>query len=53
MKLTEDEKWYYLNQEKGYEGEVQFDLLTEKLQPNCLILNDLQLENNKSSFQID
>ncbi|MEH7014459.1 nuclease-related domain-containing protein, partial [Neobacillus niacini] len=53
MKLTEDEQWYYLNQEKGFEGEVQFDLLTEKLQHNCLILNDLQLESNKSSFQLD
>lgn len=53
MKLTEDEQWYYLNQEKGFEGEVQFDLLTEKLQRSCLILNDLQLESNKSSFQLD
>ncbi|MDR7078978.1 hypothetical protein J2Y03_004035 [Neobacillus niacini] len=53
MKLTADEQRYYLNQEKGYEGEVQFDLLTEKLQHSCHILNDLQLESNKSSFQLD
>src|SRR3546814_3760645 len=38
---------------KGYQGEVQFDRLTEKLQRDCHILNDLQLESNKSSFQLD
>lgn len=53
MKLTEDDQRYYQNQEKGYEGEVQFDLLTEKLERECHILNDLQLESNKSSFQLD
>jgi hypothetical protein len=53
MKLTGDEHWYYLNQEKGFQGEVQFDILTEKLHRNCHILNDLQLESNKSSFQLD
>lgn len=53
MKLTEDDQRYYLNQEKGYEGEVQFDGLTEKLQRECHILNDLQLDSNKSSFQLD
>lgn len=53
MKLTADDQRYYLNQEKGFEGEVQFDRLTEKLQRECHILNDLQLENNKSSFQLD
>lgn len=53
MKLTEDEQRYYLNLEKGFEGEVQFDLVTEKLQRSCHILNDLQLESNKSSFQLD
>jgi hypothetical protein len=53
MKLTGEEHWYYLNQEKGFQGEVQFDRLTEKLQRDCHILNDLQLESNKSSFQLD
>ena len=53
MKLTGDEHWYYLNQEKGFQGEVQFDKLTEKLKRSCHILNDLQLESNKSSFQLD
>lgn len=53
MKLTEDDQRYYQNQEKGFQGEVQFDVLTEKLQRSCHILNDLQLEHNKSSFQLD
>jgi hypothetical protein len=53
MELTADDKKYYLNQEKGYKGEVQFDALTEKLLSDCYTLNDLQLESNKSSFQID
>ena len=53
MELTEDDQRYYQNQEKGYEGEVQFDVFTEMLQRNCYILNDLLLKNNKSSFQLD
>jgi hypothetical protein len=53
MDLTIDDQKYYLNLKKGYEGEVQFDLLTEKLQSNCLILNDLLLNANNTNFQID
>jgi hypothetical protein len=48
-----EEQQYYSNLEKGYEGEVQFDLLTEKLLNDCLILNDLLLEINGTKFQID
>ncbi|MFF2446293.1 nuclease-related domain-containing protein [Neobacillus sp. NPDC058068] len=51
--LTEEEKWNYLNLKKGYEGEVMFDSLTEKIKSECLILNDLLLELNNSKFQID
>lgn len=53
MKLTEDDQRYYQNQDKGFQGEVQFDVLTEKLKRSSYILNDLQLEHNKSSFQLD
>jgi hypothetical protein len=53
MKLTEDELKYYLNLEKGFVGEVQFDLLTEEHLSDCLILNDLLLEVNNTKFQID
>ncbi|MEH7334195.1 nuclease-related domain-containing protein [Neobacillus drentensis] len=51
--MTEDERQHYLNLKKGYEGEVQFDLLTEKVQSHCYILNDLLLESNNKDFQID
>lgn len=53
MTLTDDEqkKFYYL--EKGFAGEVQFDLHTERIQSNPLILNDLLLDSNNSNLQID
>lgn len=38
---------------KGYEGEVQFDILLEKLNIDCLVLNDLLFEINNKYFQID
>ncbi|HWO78679.1 MAG TPA: nuclease-related domain-containing protein [Bacillus sp. (in: firmicutes)] len=53
MELSEKEKFYYLNLEKGYEGEVKFDQLTESLQEERYIINDLLLEVNNSYFQID
>jgi hypothetical protein len=53
MELTKDDRIYYLALEKGFKGEVQFDLLTDKLQSDCLILNDLLLEFNKTQFQSD
>jgi len=53
MELPEEGKWNYLKLNKGFEGEVMFDLLTEKLQSECFILNDLLLELNNSKFQID
>lgn len=56
MELTEKEKFYYQNLEKGFAGEVKFDLLIEGLQDfqeERLILNDLLFEVNNSYFQID
>lgn len=53
MRLASDDYYYYLNLLKGFEGEIRFDELTEKLKELCLILNDLQLEIRRSSFQID
>ncbi|PEQ90299.1 nuclease [Bacillus sp. AFS006103] len=53
MNLLENDKQYLSNLKKGFEGEVMFDLLTEKLQCNCLILNDLLLKVNHTTFQID
>lgn len=53
MKLDREDHLYYLNLQKGFEGECLFDELTEPLSANCLILNDLLLEHRHSSFQID
>jgi hypothetical protein len=53
MDLSEKDKQYYYNLKKGYEGEVLFDSLTEMLQCECLILNDLRLKVNNTTFQID
>lgn len=53
MHLSNDDYYYYLNLLKGFEGEMRFDELIEKLKEYCLILNDLQLEIRRSSFQID
>lgn len=53
MKLSSEEHRYYLNKEKGFQGEVQFDLLTEQLQSECLILNDLLIEVENTTFQLD
>ncbi|WP_257348095.1 nuclease-related domain-containing protein [Pseudalkalibacillus decolorationis] len=51
--LTEKESSYYWNLEKGFQGEQKFDGLLETLSGNYLILNDLLLEINNSTFQID
>lgn len=51
--LTEEEKQHLYVLEKGYEGEVLFDALTDKLENENLVLNDLLLESNHSIFQID
>ncbi|CAH2716074.1 hypothetical protein BACCIP111895_03258 [Neobacillus rhizosphaerae] len=53
MELTEKEKFHYSKLEKGFEGEVKFDLLAESLQEERYIINDLLLEVNNSYFQLD
>ncbi|MGG3564398.1 nuclease-related domain-containing protein [Neobacillus rhizosphaerae] len=53
MTLEDKYKQSYHNLEKGYEGEVAFDLLTEKLSCRSFILNDLLLETSGAKFQID
>ncbi|MDR6998241.1 nuclease-related domain-containing protein [Neobacillus niacini] len=51
--LTSYEKRYLQSLIKGFEGEVQFDLLVDQLQSKPLILNDLFLEVGNTKFQID
>jgi hypothetical protein len=53
MNLLSQDKQNYINLKKGFEGEVMFDSLTEKLNCDCYILNDLRLMFNNSVFQID
>ena len=53
MELTGADKFNYLAHEKGYEGEVAFDQLTESLQEERYFINDLLLNVNHSYFQID
>lgn len=53
MELNSNEEQHYLSLLKGYEGEKLFDTYTNKIQCNCLILNDLLLEINNTTFQID
>ncbi|WP_318279654.1 nuclease-related domain-containing protein [Lentibacillus cibarius] len=53
MTLPSKDKQHFINLSRGYEGEVLFDSLTEKLTCDCLLLNDLLLKANNSLFQID
>jgi hypothetical protein len=53
MELSSNEKVRLYNLEKGYEGEVKFDLLAENLLEERYIINDLLLKVNNSYFQID
>ncbi|WP_332249037.1 nuclease-related domain-containing protein [Bacillus sp. J33] len=53
MSLSDKEEQHYLNLKKGYEGEILFDLWTNKLESDCYILNDLLLKLNNTLFQID
>ena len=53
MELEEDDLRHFLNLQKGYQGELQFDSLTETIQSECIKLNDLLLKNKNTHFQID
>jgi len=53
MTLPEKDRQHYFSLKKGYEGELMFDVLTEKLQCECYILNDLLFKVNNTTFQID
>ncbi|WHY69058.1 nuclease-related domain-containing protein [Neobacillus sp. SuZ13] len=53
MMLSEKDKQHFFTLKKGFEGEVMFDKLTEELQCECYILNDLLFKVNNTLFQID
>ena len=51
--LSEKEYRYYLNLEKGFEGEQRLDQCLKDLPEQVLILRDLTFEVNNTTFQID
>ncbi|WP_163969404.1 nuclease-related domain-containing protein [Oceanobacillus halotolerans] len=53
LMLSTKDKHYFINLQKGYEGEVEFDAWTKQLQCDCLILNDLLIHSNNTVFQVD
>jgi hypothetical protein len=53
MDFSENDKKHFWTINKGYEGEVRSDIWLSGLTDEWLILNDLLLEYNGSTFQID
>ncbi|QOR67551.1 NERD domain-containing protein [Cytobacillus suaedae] len=54
MSLLEKDRNYYLNLEKGFVGELGFDLLVEALPTeNYLVIHDFIYEISNTVFQID
>ncbi|QQK76648.1 NERD domain-containing protein [Salicibibacter cibarius] len=51
MTLPDDQ--HYMNLEQGYTGERIMDSWLEDLSSDCLVINDLLLEQNRRIFQID
>lgn len=53
MKLEQKDKHHYFNLTKGYDGEIVFDGFIKNITTGNLVLSDLLLENNNTTFQID
>lgn len=53
MNLDKNDQLHYFNLKKGFEGEQLFDAYTQQLQCDAIILNDLLLNFNNQTFQID
>jgi len=53
MQLSKADQQNLYNLTKGYEGELLFDSLLEKLECDNFLLNDLLLKTNNQTFQID
>ncbi|NHM32281.1 nuclease-related domain-containing protein [Neobacillus terrae] len=53
MNLSDKDRQHSSNLKKGFEGEIIFDSLIENLKCECLILNDLLLHFNNTTFQLD
>jgi hypothetical protein len=53
LKLSDNEKFHYVNLQRGYEGEQLFDQMATCILEERYIINDLLLKTNGSYFQID
>ncbi|WP_042354261.1 nuclease-related domain-containing protein [Bacillus rubiinfantis] len=53
MNFSSEDKLYYSRIEKGFQGELQFDSLSDKLKSDCIVKKGLLLEVHNSEFQID
>ena len=53
MRLSPKDYSYFLNLEKGFSGEQQFDQLLEQSSEEWIILNDLLFDYSNTLFQID
>jgi len=53
MVLANNDKQYYLNLQKGFEGEVLFDEYLHRIEIESYVINDLLFDLNHSHFQID
>lgn len=53
MSLSEEEQRLLASLEKGSQGEEAFDQLTEDMGRNVILLHDLCLEHQHSTFQVD
>jgi hypothetical protein len=53
LELSVKDENHYLNLEKGFAGELQFDRLMQEVPDDWMILNDLLLESSSTLFQID
>lgn len=51
--LSQDDDDYREYLQKGFEGERKFDEILERLSKDSLIIQDLRLEANRQTFQID
>ncbi|WP_423799488.1 nuclease-related domain-containing protein [Neobacillus sp. SAB-20_R2A] len=53
MALADTDRRKYYTLEKGYQGELMFDAISEGLKNNCIVLNDLLFKLKGKYFQID
>lgn len=53
MTLSKESRNELRKSRSGFEGEGEFDVSSERLTCDCLILNDLELEHGSTDFQVD